>query len=46
MLAARVVHHTTGPFFLIPAIMLVDMYYRIHRMIGFDSTKFKGKKKA
>ncbi|OAV99765.1 hypothetical protein PTTG_25289 [Puccinia triticina 1-1 BBBD Race 1] len=35
-----------GPFFLIPAVMLVDMYHRIHRLIGPDPSKLKGKKKA
>ncbi|KNZ44897.1 hypothetical protein VP01_871g3 [Puccinia sorghi] len=35
-----------GPFFFIPAVMLVDMYYRVHRLIGPDSFKLKGKKKA
>ncbi|KAA1094683.1 hypothetical protein PGT21_028289 [Puccinia graminis f. sp. tritici] len=35
-----------GPFFAIPAVMLVDMYHRIHRLIGSDSSRLKGKKKA
>jgi len=35
-----------GPFFFIPAVMLVDMYRRVHRLIGLDSSKLKGKKKA
>jgi len=35
-----------GPFFFIPAVMLVDMYHRIHRLIGADSSMLKGKKKA